>query len=144
MAQLSQSKSRKYKSVKKVSGVRKVYRKWEDWDIGDIVIGKFTGIHIDQYKKECPMIEVEEAFFKAKKEGAELVGKTLVINHTGMIGSAFSKISEGTCVQITYDGKSLIEKGPYKGKDAHVTLVEEVEEIDENDQAYDEDEEVEL
>lgn len=116
---------RQFKTVKKLSGQKK-YRKWDEYDIGDIVIGKFVGIHTDQYKKECPMIQVLDAQFK-DGTGETFVGGTLVLNACGVLAKAMENVTEGEIIQVEYQGTSEIQKGPYKGKDAHVMAVEIVE-----------------
>lgn len=128
---------RKYKVTKNLSGIPKVFRKWEEWAIGDIVVGKIIGTHTDQYDKLNLIVEVEEAFFS--KDSAKFKDKNLVLNHCGKMAAAVFKknketgeetlkIPEGTLVQISYDGTSMIEKGKFKGKDAHVVSVDIVEE----------------
>ena len=114
-------------NVKREVTFRKAYRKWEDYETGDIVIGEYVGTHKDQYGKECPVIKVEEAFFKDSKTAQMVIGQNLVINSSGIISKAFEKIAIGEIVQIEYQGTSKIEKGPYKGKDAHMMKVDVVE-----------------
>ena len=116
---------RQYTVIKKVSGSPKSFRKWDEWSVGDIVIGKFVGYHQDQYKKNCTIVEVEEVFFKKSKE--DYKGKHLVLNSCGKLDKAMQKIAEGTLIQVEYMGKDMIEKGPYAGKDAHNVDVAEIE-----------------
>lgn len=117
---------RVFRSTRKVSGGAKTYRKWEEWEIGEIVIGKYVDDHLDQYKKQCPVIEVVDAMLKDDALNKSLQGKLLVLNHCGQLRKAFDKIEKEQLVQVTYNGKSLMEKGPYAGKDAHLIGVEEV------------------
>ena len=116
---------RKYVEKRKLSGGKKMFRKWESWKEGEYVIGKLVGTHLDQYKKLCPLIEVETAEFE---EGASFEGNVLVLNSCGMLDKAISKVVEGAILQVTYQGSSLIERGPYKGKVAHKVEVLELEE----------------
>lgn len=108
---------RKFIVRKKLAG-QKMYRKWEDWAIGDILICKLIGTHVDQYKKECPVVEVLETHFKTESEKYQ--GKQMVLNQCGILNKAMEQLSIGDIIQITYNGSSMIEKGPYKGKEAHV------------------------
>lgn len=116
---------RKFTTVRKLSGVQKVFRKWDEWDTGDIVIGKYLETYTDNYGKPNYVIEVEEQFIKDKS--VQLKGKNLALNHCGMLGKAMDKISFGQLVQIEYGGKSEMEKGKFAGKESHTVIVEEVE-----------------
>lgn len=122
---------RVFKTTKKVSGSPKNFRKWADWQVGDIVIGEYVGTHTDQFDKECTMVKVADAQFQGKKgakEAAELVGKVLVLNSAGKLDKARDQLTEGDMIQVTYNGMGTIEKGKYAGKDSHdieVDLVEE-------------------
>jgi len=122
---------RVFRATQQLSGGNKKYRKWEQWEVGDVLIGKWIGSHMDQYDKNCPLIKVEDAQFK-DDSGDELVGKTLCLNQCGMMEKALEDAVIGDILQFTYDGKAAIEKGPYKGKEAHVVKVDKVEIVDEN------------
>lgn len=119
---------RVFKTKKKLSGGPKTFRKWGDWSEGDVIIGTFIGTHTDQYDKVCPIIKIEEATFAKKAEAKKLAGQNLVLNSAGQLDKAFEDLPEGSLVQITYNGTSVIEKGKYKGKDAHLIEVDLVEE----------------
>ena len=147
---------RTFVKKKRISGVQKNFRKWADWDEGDFVIGKFVGIHTDQYDKENMIMEVMDAGFKSAKEAKAIVGKNLVLNAAGQLTKAMEQLSEGDIIQVTYGGTATIEKGKYKGKDAHVLEIDQLEdengeeedngeEDEEDEEDYeDEDEEVDL
>ncbi len=127
------------KRVFKKLTIRKTYRAWEDWEVGDLVIGKIRGIHKDQkFEKDCYMIDVEEAEFSDKKLAKEMAGKTLVLNHSGMLNKSLDQLSEGDVVQIIYQGKGKMEKGKYKGKEAHTFEVDQVVDEGEEDTSSDE------
>lgn len=129
---------RKYKVSKTISGSPRIYRKWDEWKVGDIVIGKLEGFHLDQYKKNCPIISVEETMFKGDK--TDYTGKHLVLNSCGKLDKAMEKVSEGQLVQVEYQGMSTIEKGPYAGKDSHgmeVSLIELCDEDSDEQSDYD-------
>lgn len=150
---------RVFKKKKKLSGGPKNFRKWADWDEGDYVIGKYVGTHTDQYDKECMKLEVADAEFRKKAEAKKLIGKVMVLNAAGQLNKAMEEMEEGQMIQVTYQGTSTIEKGKYKGKDAHVIEVDTVEEDDgseeseeeesedyeeESDEDYEDDEDVDL
>lgn len=116
---------RKYVTKKKVSGTKKSFRKWGDWDEGDVVLGKYIGIHEDrQYDKQHVIIEVEEAFFSDKKLAKSLIGQNLVLNSCGSLDKALEQLTVGDIIQCTYNGMGKIESGKYKGKEAHSVEVE--------------------
>lgn len=117
------AEKRKFKVKKKLSGGQKSYRKWEDYEEGDVVIGTYVGTHIDQYKKECFTVLVIDAQFQ-DDTGDEYEGKNLVLNSAGMLNKAMEDVAEGETIQVTYEGKSRIEKGVHAGKDSHVIKVE--------------------
>lgn len=118
---------RVFKATEQLAGGTRVYRKWADWEVGDILIGKWVATHVDQYKKNCPVFTVEEAYFKAKKEGEKLKGQNLCLNACGMLEKALESAEKGDLIQIEYTGTSMIEKGPYAGKEAHTMVVDKVE-----------------
>ncbi len=122
---------RTYRKKASLSGGNRVYRKWELWDIGDLVIGKYIGIHTDQFEHACPIIAVEEAMFKNGK-GPEYVGKELVLNYCGHLGKAMEKMSEEQIFQVEYNGKHRLEAGSFKGKDSHKVSVDALEVEPEN------------
>ena len=119
---------RVFRSKKKLSGSRCVYRAWKTWSVGDLIIGTYRGSKIDNYDKPNWIIDVIDAQFSKKKEGEKLVGQTIGLNSAGGLDKAMEKVEEGTVIQVMYNGTSTIEKGKYAGKDAHnieVDLVEE-------------------
>jgi hypothetical protein len=127
---------RVFKTKKKLSGGRAEYRPWRDWSVGDIVIGKYKGSKIDNYEKPNWLIEVVDAQFSKKKDGDKLVGKVLGLNSAGQLDKAMEGVNEGEMIQVHYVGTSTIEKGKYKGKDAHqieVDIVVEEGDEDEDD-----------
>lgn len=131
---------RVFKSKKKVSGGRCVYRAWKDWEIGDLVIGTYKGSKIDNYKKPNWLVEVEDAQFQNHKEGKKLMGQVIGLNSCGQLDKAMEEVSEGDMIQVMYNGTSEIQKGKYAGKDAHLVEVDIVEE-DNGDSNDDEEEE---
>jgi hypothetical protein len=110
--------------------------------VGDVLVGKLNSFHVDQYKKNCPVIEVEEAYFKDKKAGAALAGKYLCLNSCGMLDKALKDVTPGEIIQIEYTGTSTIEKGPYAGKESHTMQVDIMDVV--SDENTSEDEEVDL
>lgn len=135
-----------YKSTKKLSSVKATYRKWSEWDAGDILIGTYKGSQTDSYDKPNWLIEVEDAQFTNAKTAKKFMPKgdekvVIGLNSSGKLDQAMEQVEMGDMVQIEYKGMSTIEKGKYKGKDAHDIEVDLVEEDDEDDDEQDEDEE---
>ena len=123
----NQLQKRNFKTSRQLT-IAKMYRKWEEYAVGDVVIGELIGWHTDQYNKECPIVKVLDAQFK--KDSAKFQDKNLVINSSGMLSKAMKGIELGEIIQVEYQGTAMIEKGPYKGKDAHVMDVQVVVEDD--------------
>lgn len=116
--------------------VSKTYRQWEDWAVGDVVIGKIVGKHKDNYGKTSPVILVDYCSFKG--ESAEkYMGKNLVLNscanlanplkEAGIINKDGDDVQLGKTIQVEYTGKYTLEKGPYKGKEGHDMQIQVVE-----------------
>ena len=132
---------RVFKKKKKISGGGpKNFRKWADWSEGDFVIGTFVGTHTDQYDKENMILEVHDAGFRKPKEAKAIIGQRLILNAAGQLTKAMESLSEGDMIQVTYGGTATIEKGKYKGKDAHVLDIDLVEEEGEEDEDGNEEE----
>ena len=123
---------RVFKSKKKLSGGRCTYRAWGEWEVGDLIIGKFKGSKLDQYKKPNWLVEVEDAQFMKHKEAKKLVGQVIGLNSCGQLDKAMDGVEVGEMVQVMYNGMSQIEKGKYAGKDSHLVEVDVVEEETEN------------
>lgn len=121
---------RKY-VVKKSLGGSQTYRVWEDYTVGDWVLGRYVGNHVCQYKKENPKIEVLDAGFDDLDFSDSIIGKTLVLNAAGSLSAQIDKVEVGETIRVTYNGKNLLTKGPYAGKEAHSVNVEIIE-VEEN------------
>ena len=134
---------RKFTTKKKLTGIAKTFKKWSEWEEGDQVIGKWVADHKDQYDHVCPVLEVEYAKFADKKFSKEVVGKNLVLNASGTLTKQLyveKNAQHGDILQLTYMGTSMIEKGKYKGKEAHNLEIEVlVEEGSEEETTEDED-----
>ncbi len=115
---------RVYKTAKALSGGNRIYRKWAEWEVGDILVAKYESTHLDAYQKSAWVVEPLEIFFKNKKDQAAMEGKTVVLNSNGMLDKAMKQVEPGQIVQIEYQGMSTIEKGKYAGKDSHTVSVE--------------------
>lgn len=122
---------RPYKKSKSLT-LSKVYRPWEEYAEGDFVVGKVVGFHKDNYDKKSVVVEVEEASFVDKKKAKEVTGKNLVLNSCGQLEKQIEneEIQIGHILEVIYKGKSTIEKGKYKGKEAHVLEINLLEEDD--------------
>jgi hypothetical protein len=132
---------RTFVSRRKLSGGGGSYRAWKMWETGDVLIGKFVQAGEDQtYGKPTWTILVEEAMFSDEDLAETLKGKRLTLNSNGMLDKAMEQVQLGEMVQITYNGTSEIEKGKFKGKDAHQVEVEVV--VEEGNEESVDDEEV--
>ncbi len=131
---------RVFKSKKKLSGGKCTYRAWGDWEVGDLIIGKYKGSKLDQYKKPNWLVEVVDAQFIKHKEGKKLIGQVLGLNSNGQLDKAMENVSEGDMIQVCYNGMSEITKGKFAGKDAHQVEVDLVEEEGAEEETEEEDE----
>lgn len=111
---------RKFKTLKTLTG-RNLYRQYDEWDVGDIVIGKIVDWGTDKYEKKCPIIEVIDPMFKKKSENERVAGKRLFLNSCGKLAKRINEgaLEEGMTIQLEYLGKNVMEKGKYAGKEAH-------------------------
>lgn len=133
---------RVFKSKKKISGTRGTFRKWSDWDEGDILLAEYVSEGEDQYGNSQWVMKVIEATFTDRKLAKSLIDKNLILNSSGQLNKAMDKASVGEVVQIIYNGTSVIEKGKFKGKESHLMDVEIMEEEGEDSEDTDfEDEE---
>jgi hypothetical protein len=87
--------------------------KYKDAKKGDILIeyGEFTGTNENQFGKLFNFIEKDK-----KKKSLVACGKLKWMLEN-------NELIEGACYQITYTGTSILEKGPYKGKEFHTLEV---------------------
>lgn len=118
--------SKRVFNVKKTLTGANVYRPWKDYVEGDVVVGTYQGVHVDNYKKNNAKIKVVHAEF-ADGTGDTFIGKTLVINSCGSLEKSLESMVEGCAYQFVYNGTVTLAKGPYAGKEAHSVAIEEVE-----------------
>ncbi len=132
---------RKY-VVKKKLTIAKTYRAWDNWAVGDIMVGKVVGIHEDmKYDKQSPIINVEEAFLK-KDKAKDYIGKNVVLNYCGQLAKNYPEITVGDVLQVEYTGKGVIQgKSKYAGKEAHSVQVDLMGEIGDDEELEEADEE---
>ena len=138
---------RVFKTKKKLSGGQTTFRKWSEWDEGDVLVGKLVSIGEDSYQNPSFTLEVLECTFLSKpKMAAALVGKNITLNSAGQLNKALidkngePKIEMGEIIQVEYKGTSVIPKGKFKGKDAHLIDVNVVEEEGEESEETEEEE----
>jgi len=112
-----------------------LYRQWEEWDIGDIIVGKLVGFHTDKFDKVGVKLEVEYASLKDKSE-SKYLNKVLSINNCGSLGKAFIELKNddriGELFQFEYQGTTEVLKGKFAGKDCHVVELSTVEDDSED------------
>lgn len=132
---------RQFKVTKELTG-QCLFRQYDDYAVGDIVIGTIVGSRVDKYKKHNLIIKVEDAQFK-EEEAAKYNGKNLCLNSCGTLAKALKdagmtdadgKIKDshlGQMIQLEYQGKTQLgEKHTYSGNDCHVLKLDLVEEDD--------------
>ena len=118
---------RVYQTKKNLAGGSRNYRPWKEWEVGDQVVAKFTGTQEDNYGHTNTVCEVLDAQFEDADLAESLIGKTLVLNACGSLNKARELMDEGVTVfQVTYNGKALMTKGNFAGKEAHSIEVSEV------------------
>jgi hypothetical protein len=119
---------RTFKVVKNLGRSGTLYRAWENWSEGDILVGKYVSEGpLDKYKNPSYIFEVYETFFADKEEGKKLEGQKVTLNHNKAFGSQMEQVSAGDDCQITYDGQKEVKNGPWKGTMAHSPNVQVIE-----------------
>jgi hypothetical protein len=132
------AEKRVFRSKKKISGTRGTFRKWSEWEVDDYVIGEYLRSSEDQYGNPAWTIKVLDAELADKKFAKTIIDQNLVLNSAGQLNKAMEKVEEGQIVKVTYLGTEKMEKGKYKGKEAHLHEVE-IMEIDGEDDEPEED-----
>lgn len=134
---------RVFKEKRKLSRGPTTFRKWGDWEEGDVLIGEFVSESTDRYGKPAWTIKVIDAQFSNKKDAKKLEGQNITLNSNGQLDKALEEVEVGTLLQITYNGMAEMTGGPFKGKDAHLVDVTELTEGDDDEEGadFDEDEE---
>lgn len=100
-------------SFKKVKGARQ-YKKWNEWEVGDFVVGTLVEVGTDQFSKANYIIELLET----SMEDLEL-GKNFCLNSCGSLDYKMEDVEIGAVIRVEYEGQVELEKGPFKGKLAH-------------------------
>ncbi len=89
------------------------YLKWSDWNPGEYIVGKYIQSYEDQFGNENYEVQIIEA----EVEGIELKeGDLFGLNSCGGLKRNMEDVAYGSYVQVTYNGKGVMEKGPFKGK----------------------------
>lgn len=102
------------------------YRPWKEWKEDEYVAGTLVAFQQDQFGHTNTHIKVVEADFLDKDLSESLVGQTLCLNSCGSINAAKDDMQIGSSYSFTYRGKITLEKGKFKGKEAHSVEVNEV------------------
>jgi hypothetical protein len=82
------------------------------------------------------LFKVVETQFKDKNANFE-EGKTVVLNRCGMLAKALEGVEFGQIIQLEYNGIGTIEKGKFKGKEAHSMEIQLVELEESSDDSVD-------
>lgn len=81
---------------------------------GDVAAtGRYMGI------KANPMTKKDDFSFAEVDENGDETGRTIIINGAGNLGYRMKAISVGQIVQVIYNGKQAMTKGPFKGTLSH-------------------------
>ena len=92
------------------------FRKWEDYQVGETVTGKYLGKseRADKYGKFGHVLEVSES-----STGVFAPGSQVILNSTGLLDKKMVHVEEGQEIQVRYAGKNKITKGKWTGSMAH-------------------------
>ena len=104
----------KFRSV----GGSRSYRSWKSWEEGDTLTCKFIKQYEDQYQNAGYEVEVIECDFHNEEDIVD-EGKIMGLNGCGSLNYKMEEIPQGAIIQVVYEGKGKVEKGPMKGKDFH-------------------------
>ncbi len=75
-------------------------------NVGDSISGNLVSTFVDDYKKTNFVLE--------RANGAKLA-----IASAGNLGKKMAEVPAGSYVEITYEGKTPMKSGPFKGTPAH-------------------------
>lgn len=94
-----------------VGGASKYY-KYNECKPGQILVeGWFTGIQNGKFGNQYHFVTPS--------------GESVVLNKAGQLDHVFTKVCEvDDFVRVTYDGKKILEKGDFKGKEVNQFKVE--------------------
>lgn len=110
---------RVFTPTKRITKGASLYRKWSEWQTGDILIARYISTTVDKkYGKLGRVVEVIEADFK-DGSGPKYVGQTLTLNQTGKLHKALENEDFGIVFQLVYKGKTEITGGPHAGSEAN-------------------------
>jgi hypothetical protein len=70
------------------------------------------GVYVESLPNQ---IDDEKLDYKFQTED----GRTIIVNGAGNLPYQMNKVMPGTLVRLNYGGKTVIQKGPRKGKKAH-------------------------
>jgi hypothetical protein len=102
------------RSFKEIGG-NIVFRKWTEFEQGDTIEGIYKGRgKTDVYGKQAYLFDITYSSFDKSLEG-----KTLGLNQMGNLDSKMLNVKEKDYIMMSYEGTYKLEKGPFKGKEAH-------------------------
>lgn len=108
--------------LKKVGGPKQYY-KYKECKPGQVLVeGTYIGRSPNKFGKE-------NFDFKPANGGA-----TVCLNHAGQLEYLLEAITEGTYCRVTYNGREVLTKGDFKGKEVNTFILEVAEEGDEEAQ----------
>lgn len=118
---------RKFKTKRELTASC-LYRGYEEWSVGDIVIGKIVDFRKDSYGNMGIVIHVEDCQFN--KDAKKFQDKKLYLNSCGTVKGVIDELSTNDVIQVEYKGKVVTQKGKFAGKDRHDLAIQVLEEDD--------------
>lgn len=101
-------------TVKRSSTGAMMFKKWAEWEKGDIIVGKFLKTREDNYDKTNyivePLLEECKCSFIDELEAAVESDKTFNLNYNGSLGFQMEDmdVQVGEYVRIEYTGTEMI------------------------------------
>jgi hypothetical protein len=82
--------------------------------VGDIAAqGEYIG------EVQNPLTKKTDFKFEDVDDNGNKTGSTTIVNGAGNLGFRMKSVSLGSIVQVVYEGKSAMTKGPFKGTMTH-------------------------
>lgn len=131
---------RKWTKKKTITSTgNKKFRQWDEYEKGDVIVGRFIQTQSGKFQHDNVIIEplelqIEDTDWADEVMEAAEDGARLVLNGCGSLTTAIDDLEEEGIYEFTYNGKNKIKSGDYKGKMSHLIEVSEVEDPDADDE----------
>jgi len=87
------------------------YRKWSDWKEGEYVEGTIVNRTPDQFGGMSVVLKVAENNINVTP------GQQITLNNCGAFRQVDEQLVRGTKIKVVYQGKDVMSKGKFKGKE---------------------------